>query len=228
MAGAVAHHFNNLLGAALGSLELAEGDVPPGSRAQARIGRAREATRRAADLSLQMLTYLGRDAEVARQPLEPARALAPLLEELRTRLPQEVALTGELPEDLPPLEMDPDHLATLVTHLVLNAAEALGEAPGRILVRAGRMPTGAHLPGHRLPVDWSAPEGGATILEVSDDGPGISPDLIEHLFEPFFTTRFQGRGLGLASVLGIARTYGGAVSVESAPGQGATFRVFLP
>ena len=83
-------------------------------------------------------------------------------------------------------------------------------------------------PGHWLPVDWHLPEAGATMLEVIDTGPGISLDIQEHLFEPFFTTRFQGRGLGLPSVLGIARTYGGAVEVASTPGQGATFRVLLP
>lgn len=228
MAGAVAHHFNNLLGAALGSLELAEGDVAPGSRAQARIGRAREATRKAVDLSLQMLTYLGRDAEVARQPLDLPRALDPLLEELRTRMPQEVVLEGEAPEGLPPLMVDPDHFAALVTHLVLNAAEALGETPGRILVRAGRAAAGNLPPGRWLPMAWQPPEGGATLLEVVDNGPGLPPEALEHLFEPFFTTRFQGRGLGLASVLGIARTYGGAVGVESSPGRGAAFRVLLP
>lgn len=228
MAGAVAHHFNNLLGAALGSLELAEGDVAPDSRALARIGRAREATRKAVDLSLQMLTYLGRDAEVARQPLDLPRALGPLLEELRTRMPQKVVLEGEAPEDLPPLLVDPDHLAALVTHLVLNAAEALGESPGRIQVRAGRAAAGSLPPGRWLPMDWVTPEGGATLLEVVDDGPGLPPEALEHLFEPFFTTRFQGRGLGLASVLGIARTYGGAVGVESTPGHGAAFRVLLP
>lgn len=228
MAGAVAHHFNNLLGAALGSLELAEVDLDPGSRVRSRIARAREATRKAADLSLQMLTYLGRDAEVARQELHLPQALEPLLEELRSRMPQEIVLASEVPEGLPALEVDPEHLTALVTHLVLNAAEALGEDAGRILVRVGRVRPGALLPGHRIPSDWTVPQGGATVLEVADNGPGIAPEWLDHLFEPFFTTRFQGRGLGLASVLGIARTYGGAVSVETAPGQGATFRVFLP
>lgn len=228
MAGAVAHHFNNLLGAALGSLELAEEGLEPGHRARGRIARAREATRKAADLSLQMLTYLGRDAEVARQPLTPAQALGPVLEDLRTRISGEVVLEAEFPDGLPALDMDPDHLSALVSHLVLNAAEALGETPGRIRVRLGWMRPGSLPPGRVLPLDWRPPEGGATVLEVADEGPGIAPETLEHLFEPFFTTRFQGRGLGLASVLGIARTYGGAVSVETAPGQGATFRVFLP
>lgn len=228
MAGAVAHHYNNLLGAALGSLELAEEGLEPDHRARPRVGRAREAIRKAADLSLQMLTYLGRDAEVTRQPLDLPQALDPLLEDLRARIPESVALDADLPADLPPLNLDPDHLASLISHLVLNAAEALGEAAGRISIRARRIPFDGLPPGHWLPVDWHLPEAGATMLEVIDTGPGISLDIQEHLFEPFFTTRFQGRGLGLPSVLGIARTYGGAVEVASTPGQGATFRVLLP
>ncbi len=228
MAGAVAHHFNNLLGAALGSLELAQEALTRDHPAWRRIHRAREVTQKAVSLSQQMLTYLGRDAEIARQVLDPVQVLQPTLLDLQAQLPSHLRFDLDIPQSCPPLALDPAHLNAMVKHLVQNAVEALGERPGRIRIHLAPCPPGTRFPGRLLPLGWDIPPQGAVLLEVTDDGPGMPPDVLEHLFEPFFTTHFQGRGLGLASVLGMARTHGGAVNVTSHVGQGTTFRILFP
>jgi CheY-like chemotaxis protein len=111
-------------------------------------------------------------------------------------------------------------------NLVINASEALGEAPGeiRVATRLGR-------PGAE-PADavhaFDMPKGNCVCLEVSDTGAGMTPATLARVFDPFFTTKFTGRGLGLAATLGIVRTHRGALTVNSTPGRGSTFRLFLP
>jgi CheY-like chemotaxis protein len=112
-------------------------------------------------------------------------------------------------------------------NLVINGAEAIGEAGGRVLVRTGRQRvTRERLPD--LPPNQTAEPGECVYLEVQDTGSGMDEQTRSRIFDPFFTTRFMGRGLGLAAVLGIVRQHKGVVQVHSVPGRGSTFRVLLP
>src|SRR5262249_43170922 len=118
-------------------------------------------------------------------------------------------------------------LRQVVMNLLINASEALKDRPGTIdlrarLVRADREAL-------RSPLSREEPpEGDYVVLEVTDSGCGMTPEVRARVFDPFFTTKFQGRGLGLATVLGIVRSHGGVVKLDSAPGRGTTFEVLLP
>jgi len=127
---------------------------------------------------------------------------------LRVTRAESIAVELDLDESLPTIRADGDQVQQVFVNLIANAVQAM-RGGGTLRITSRR-------------------DGFYAVVEVADSGVGISEENQAHLFEPFFTTRFQGRGLGLPSVLGIARTYGGAVEVASTPGQGATFRVLLP
>jgi CheY-like chemotaxis protein len=142
-------------------------------------------------------------------------------------VPKKCALELDLAQGLPAVEADLAQLRQVVLNLITNAAEAVGDRPGRVVVRTrpcdcdpaelAQGPLGAGLhPGRYV------------ALEVVDDGCGMSPEVQARIFDPFFSTKFTGRGLGLAAVLGILRGHQGALQITSAPGQGSTFRVLLP
>ncbi|HWR52164.1 MAG TPA: ATP-binding protein, partial [Bryobacteraceae bacterium] len=121
--------------------------------------------------------------------------------------------------------MDPSQLQQIIMNLIINAGEAIGQgSPGRITVATSMRDVGKAF------VDAIGGEvapGRYVSIEVSDTGSGIDPNSVSKIFDPFFTTKFTGRGLGLAAVAGIIRTQNGAITVDSTPGRGTTFRVYL-
>jgi CheY-like chemotaxis protein len=132
-----------------------------------------------------------------------------------------------LAEPLPPVEVDGSQIRQIVMNLVTNAADAIGNAAGRIAITSGVMQADRdYLAQTYLAPDL--PEGSYVFLEVSDTGTGMSPEVRKKIFDPFFTTKFAGRGLGLAAVLGIVRAHRGALKVYSEPGRGSTLRLLLP
>jgi CheY-like chemotaxis protein len=148
----------------------------------------------------------------------------PLLE---VGVPKSVRLEAALEGDLPLVDADVGQLQQVLMNLVINAAEAIGERGGTVTVATGvRQVTESdqglwRASGHPLAA------GRYVSLEVRDEGPGMDAETVERIFEPFFTTKFTGRGLGLAAVLGVVRGHRGALSVESVPGRGTTFRILL-
>jgi CheY-like chemotaxis protein len=133
----------------------------------------------------------------------------------------------DLAPDAPPVRADADQVRQVLINLVMNAAEAAGPAGGEVRVRTDAVEAAAEDaadPGYRLP-----PEPGRYVrLEVADTGPGIAPGVRARMFDPFYTTKFAGRGLGLAAVLGIVRAHEGAIRVDTEPGRGTTVRVLWP
>ena len=226
LAGGVAHDFNNLLVGILGNAGLCLLDLPEGSPLRPLLLDIQSAATQAAELAQEMLAYSGKATfETASLALgELCREVAPLL---RRRLGPAVALSVEVPGDLPAVLGDAAQLRHVLSSLVQNSADAIGEGPGTIAVRARvlRLPpldTSGLVLGERLiPGEYVA-------LEVRDSGVGMDEVVRAHLFDPFFTTKATGRGLGLAVVLGIVAGHRGALSVESAPGQGAAVTVYLP
>jgi two-component system, cell cycle sensor histidine kinase and response regulator CckA len=228
MAGAIAHHFNNHLTAVMGNLELALEELRRGSVSAERLTDAFLAARDAAEVSGLLLTYLGQ-TRAHREPLDLSEVCRRSLPLLRAAMPKDMVLDSELPSPGPSISANANQLQQVLTNLVTNAWEAAVERGGvvRLAVKTV-LPEG--IPGrHRFPIDWQPDE---TIpyacIEVADQGSGIAAQSIENLFDPFFSNKFTGRGLGLSVVLGIAKAHGGAVTVETAPSQGSTFRVFLP
>jgi len=228
MAAAIAHKYNNLLGAVLGNLELALLDLPAQTRPVANITEALKAAARAAEVSILMLTYLGQ-VPGRLEDLDLAALCGRSVPALELGLPPGVALVLEGPPAGLWVSGSEQQLQQLLASLVTNAWEALGGRPGQVRVVLGTASAAEIEVANRFPPDWE-PEPAAQFcrLEVADDGCGISEADIGELFDPFFSSKFTGRGLGLPIVLGVVRSHHGAVTVASAPGVGSSFRVYLP
>ena len=225
LAGGVAHDFNNLLTGILGQAELARAEGPAEGPLGERLAQIELTARRAAELTRQLLAYSGRGQFVVR-PLALADLVRDTLPLVRASIPRTIAIEVDTPDDLPAVEADATQLRQVLMNLVLNAAEALGDRPGTIRVAADyREVDDAGLADLRHG-DEVLP-GRYLCLEVADDGPGIAPEVQARIFEPFFSTKFTGRGLGLAAVLGIVRGHRGAIGVRSVPGAGATFTLLF-
>ena len=219
LAGGVAHDFNNVLTAILGSAELLMMDTPPGEHAREEVEIIRDAAVRAQDLIRQLLAFS------ARQVLQPVvldvnALIADLSRMLRRLIGDDLTLDTDLAGDLGAVRADPGQVEQVLVNLTVNARDAMPEG-GRLVVRtkdvdvtdAGDVPAGLY-----------------ALVEVTDTGTGMDAATLARVFEPFFTTKARGKGtgLGLASVYGIVRQSGGHIGVTSTPGAGTTFRIHLP
>ena len=226
LAGGVAHDFNNLLVGVIGNASLAQEMLPSDNPAVELLEGVVRSGEQAAHLTRQMLAYSGRGKFLI-EKLNLSKLLPEISGLVRTSIQKLIVLRFELDENLPLIEADRGQVQQVFMNLVLNAAEAIGGSPGKISVRTGvqgvidRFP-GAHAATPELPA------GEYVFLEVTDDGCGMDEETISRIFDPFFSTKFSGRGLGLAAVAGIVRGHKGAITVDSAPGKGSCFRVLFP
>jgi len=227
MAGAIAHHFNNQLGVVIGNLEMAIDDRPQGAEPVNNLTAAMQAAGKAAEMSRLMLTYLGQTPS-KREPLDLSEACRQSLPILRAVMPGKVALETDLSSPGPVISANANQIQQVLTNLATNAWEAVGESRGAIHLNVKTVfPT--EIPAvHRFPIGWLPQDHAYACLEVADAGCGIADKDIENLFDPFFSSKFTGRGLGLPVVIGIVRPLNGVVTVESEPGRGSIFRVFIP
>ncbi len=226
MAGAIAHHFNNQLSVVLGNLELAMDQMPSDAISRDNMVEAQRAARRGADLSSRMLTYLGQ-TPARQEPLELCETCRRILPMLQVALPLHVQLETDFPSPGPVIQGNANQVQQVLTNLLTNAWEAMGETPGTIFLTIKIMPA-RDLPATHFPIDWKPALSAYACLEVRDTGCGMAIDTIDRVFDPFYTDKFTGRGLGLPVVLGLVKASNGAISVESAPNEGSIFRVFWP
>jgi len=226
MAGAVAHLFNNQLAVVIGNLELLAMDMPQGAGVLEYLEEARKASQKAAETSRLLLTYLGQSPGRPEQ-LDLARICRQRLGALQSGICGSARITSDLPEPGPIVQVDPAQLNRVVDALIINAAEAL-HGDGNLCLTVYTVEAGDIPEGRRLPLEWKASAELYACFAVADTGSGIDKDTIEKIFDPFFTEKFAGRGLGLPVALGIVNSSGGCITVDSAPGKGSTFRVFLP
>ncbi len=227
MAGAIAHHFNNHLTAVMGNLELAISDLQEFAAPVRKLTDALRSAGEAAGVSKLMLTYLGQ-TQARHEPLNLSELCRQSLPMLRAATPGDTVLDAGLLSQCPAVSADANQIQQVLTNLVTNAWEASDESR-----RAVRLSVKTALPSdidaaHRFPVGWLPREQTYVCLEVRDTGSGIADSEIEQLFDPFYSSKFTGRGLGLSVVLGIVRAHQGCITVESEPGRGSAFRVFLP
>ncbi len=226
LAGGIAHDFNNLLMAVLGNLDLSLMVLSPSSPARSNIEQAMQATRRATDLTRQMLAYSGKGRFVV-SPIELTALVRENGELFRTVIPRSVTLNIALNPEPSVIEADPGQIQQVIMNLITNAAEAMGGNPGLITISTGVMECDeTYLGGSRLE-EKPAP-GRFAYVEVADTGCGMDEEAQRRLFDPFFTTKFTGRGLGMSAVLGIIRGHRGAIMVDSEPCMGTTIRVLFP
>ena len=227
MAAAIAHHFNNQLTAVMGNLELVQNEFPHNSDAGECLTAALNSARKAATMSDLMLTYLGQTHSPP-EPLDLAEVCRRTLPLLQVSLPQAGALATDLPTPGPVISGNGNQIQQVLTNLFTNAWEASAAGPGALHLSVKTVAAAAIPIANRFPIDWQPQATTYACLEVADQGEGIKPADLELLFDPFFSSKFTGRGLGLPVVLGIVRKHGGVVTVASEPGRGSTFRVFLP
>jgi PAS domain S-box-containing protein len=225
LAGGVAHDFNNLLTAILGATDALVERLPPGSELRAEADDIEVAARKGANLTRQLLTFSRKQVVVPRT-LDPDELIAKLLPLLRRLIGERVELSVRGISGGARVCVDPGQLEQVVVNLVVNARDALPDGNGRITLELAQADVGDEEARQQLGVR----AGRFVRISVADDGCGMAPELRSHIFEPFFTTKGPGKGtgLGLSTVYGIMRQCGGHVAVESEPGAGSVFRVFLP
>jgi signal transduction histidine kinase/ActR/RegA family two-component response regulator len=222
LASGVAHNFNNIVGAILGHAEIAETQLASDSPSARNLEEIRRAGERARDLVDQMLAF-GRRRDVRRQPISMKELVAETSSLLRVSLPSRIELIiGEAP-NAAVISGEPAQLQQVLLNLCNNAAQAIDGA-GRVEIETEvrRITTPQPL------THGDLPPGRYVRIVVSDTGRGIEETTREHLFEPFFTTRLAGTGLGLATVREIVGEHGGSINVWSLPDVGSRFEVWLP
>ena len=224
LAGGIAHDFNNLLTAMLGHASLARLELPADSPIASYLGEIELAARNAANLTNQMLTYSGQ-GQFVNQPIRLDVVVQEMLQLLSTVVSKKVQIAPTL--ELAPIEGDPTQTRQIIMNLIINASDSFGGEPGVIRVRTGiRQMDSASLQSPYIPKRLNA--GRYSFVEVADDGCGMNEETLQKIFDPFFSTKMAGRGLGLAAVLGIIRGHHGTIKVTSTPGRGSTFEVFFP
>jgi PAS domain S-box-containing protein len=228
LAGGIAHDFNNLLVGVLGNAGIIEECLEPKHPLWAVVQGIVEAGERAAHLTRQMLAYAGKGRIFVEQVDVNALVLstASLVE---PSFPKSVRLILNTAGQPLAIEADSGQLQQVIMNLAINGAEAVGEDQtgsvriGTAIVELDRF----YLREHKFVGDEPR-EGTYVCIEVEDTGSGIEPDRLTKIFDPFFSTKFTGRGLGLAAVLGIVRSAHGGIEVSTQVGRGTTFRVFFP
>ena len=211
MAAGVAHDFNNLLQVIAGHTAMVRGALSPEHPERDSLDKAISATQRASEMSRRLLSW-ARHESGAPQPVILGDMAAEVLDLIAASAPPKVLLNRALPPGLPPVLAEATDVRRIVLNLVVNAWQAIGSGPGEVRVSTGLSESGESF----------------GYLEVQDDGCGMSDETRLRVFDPFFTTRAEGYGLGLPMVGRLVERHGGKLEVWSQPGHGARFRVSLP
>ncbi|MHB1055977.1 MAG: PAS domain S-box protein [Thermoleophilia bacterium] len=224
LAGGVAHDFNNMLGAILGNAELAMMETREEDPIYDNLQEITQAARRSADLTRQLLAF-ARKQSISVQVMDLNARVTGMLKMVERLVGEDIRLSWKPGPDLPLVRMDPTQVDQLLINLAVNARDAI-DGVGIIAIETEPVVLDeAFCRGHigSVPGDYAE-------LEVSDDGRGMGKEVLDQLFQPFFTTKEmgQGTGLGLAMVYGIVKQNAGFISVYSEPGEGTTFRIYLP
>jgi PAS domain S-box-containing protein len=226
LAGGIAHDFNNLLMAILGNAELALMQLSQVAPGRENIEDIVKVSTRAADLCKQMLAYSGKGKFVV-EPLDLAEVVREITHMMEISISKKSLLKLNLAENLPAVMADATQMRQVIMNMVINASEAIGDVSGVISISAGAMECDrSYLRESYL--DEELEEGLYCYLEVSDTGSGMDEETLARIFDPFYTSKFTGRGLGLAAVLGIVRGHRGAIKVSSEMGKGTNFKILFP
>jgi len=186
-----------------------------------------QAAWKAVDMSGLMLTYLGQSRDKV-EPLDISDSCREIMPALKAAIPENVIMETDFSCPGSTISTNSNYMQQILTNLINNAREAIGKNNGKVSLSVKTVPP-AEIPAkNRFPVDWQQRENAYACLEVTDTGCGIEEQDIEKIFDPFFSTKFTGRGMGLAVVLGLVNSHRGVIAVDSKPGSGSAFRLFLP
>jgi PAS domain S-box-containing protein len=222
LAAGIAHDFNNLLGSILAESDLALSESAADCGSREHIERISVVAVRASEIVDLLMAYAGTKEAPQLGSVSVSEVVTDLLSLMGPSIPKNAVLKTNLPADLPPVRSHAAQLRRVLMNLVRNAAEALEGHGGSITITTALESVTEHQNGSTLP------NGDYIRLTLSDTGRGMSEEMMAKAFDPFYTTKFPGRGLGLSVVQGIVRSHGGSVRVSSRPGGGTTFDVFLP
>ena len=226
LAGGIAHDFNNILTSILSQITLGLWQLPYDSKAAEHLTKAARSTERAAELTRQLLAYTGQGAFLVEE-LHLTDFIQDNCTLLTTLVPSHAQLEWRLQEQSHTIKIDRGHAQQVLINLVINGAEALPLSGGVVLVETGELTLYAEE--RQTFVRNQMPNPGHYVyLRVSDNGVGMRPAILDRIFDPYYSTKENGSGLGLAATLGIVRHYGGGLQVESREGHGSIFTVLLP
>ncbi len=226
LAGGIAHDFNNLLCVMLGGADLALLDLAPEHPACESLTMIRDTAQRATELCRQLLAYSGKGRFVV-EPLDLSRLVDGMRHLLEVSISKRCSLNCRLGGNLPTVEADATQLRQVILNLVVNASEAIGDGNGSISIATGVVDCDrSYL--QSTYCDDHLPAGTYVFVEVADTGCGMAGEAKSRLFDPFYTTKSTGRGLGLAATLGIVRGHHGTIKVYSELGSGSSFKILLP
>ncbi len=226
LAGGIAHEFNNLLTSILGNADLALMELSPASPVRGYIEDIGKSSRRAADLTSQMLAYSGKGKFVV-ETIDLIEIVKEMVRLVDASISKKAILKFNFADELPSVKADIAQIRQVIMNLITNASEAIGDKSGYITLTTGiKECDQEYFTQTYMPEELD--EGKYVFLEVSDTGSGMDEETMKKVFDPFFTTKFTGRGLGMAAVLGIIRGHKGAIRVESQPGEGSTFTILFP
>lgn len=223
LSGGIAHDFNNILAIIMGNCSLAKLHK---ENAYKFIPEIQKASERAAGLCRQMLAYAGK-VQFILENINFRSLVGEMIDMLKKTIPQNVEIKLNFPSEIPLIQGDTSQLNQVVMNLIINASEAIGIKPGEIRVSLSE----TMINDRHSENDYSGksiPIGSYVCLEVADKGCGMDEETKWRIFEPFYTTKFSGRGLGMSAVLGIISSHKGALQLYSQLGQGTTFKVYLP
>ena len=208
----IAHDFNNLMGSVLAEAEVADAELDQGLSPREELRQIKRVAVRASEVVRELMIYSGQE-QASFETVKLSALVEEMLELLRVSISKRAILHVDLRQDLPAVRGNPTQLRQIVMNLIINASQAIGESHGEIYVRTSLAPNPPH--------DYVR-------LEISDSGCGMSEEERLKIFDPFFTRKPGGHGLGLAVVQGIVASHKGVINVTSKPGKGATFEVLLP
>ncbi len=225
LAGGIAHDFNNILGAIIGYTEMARDDSQQDSQVAKDLDKVLNASVRAADLVKQILAF-SRQGDAESSPLQPASIVKEAIKMLRSSLPTTIDINQNVDSEVGHIFADPTQIHQIVMNLGTNAFHAMEETGGKLDISL----KGVTLSAKDLVCEPGAEAGTFVQLSICDSGPGIPPDNKNKIFDPYFTTKEAGKGtgIGLSIVHGIAKSYGGFITLSSELGEGAAFHIFLP
>lgn len=222
LAGGIAHDFNNILSVIMNYAEFVSDEVKSNPRAHEDVGEIRRAAERAANLTRQLLIFSRRDV-VTPEVLDLTELVAQLENLLRRALGEQVELSVVVPDALWAIEADPGQMEQVLVNLAVNARDAMPTG-GRLVIEAEN----AELDDEYAYMHPETSPGRYVRLKVSDTGIGMDPDTVDRVFEPFYTTKSEGTGLGLATVYGIVTGTGGRIDIYSEPQIGTTVKIHIP
>jgi PAS domain S-box-containing protein len=223
LAGGIAHDFNNALVGIVGNVDILRMELPKDAETREVLDAMERSSRRMVALTNQLLDYAG-GVNHPLQTLDLNQMIATCLETIRDRLDPDVAIEHKLADNLWPLHSNPTRIRQALNNLLINACESMAERGGTLSIATENV----HRERWVCRLRRSHPTGDYVHLIVADSGHGIGKEIQSRLFEPFFSTRFLGRGLGLAVALGVVRDHQGCIEIESEPGRGTTVHIYLP